>query len=39
MPVNRTVGLTLGAAVLLCSANLNLAFAKPFMIVGVDEKV
>jgi DNA-binding beta-propeller fold protein YncE len=39
MPVNRTVGLTLGAAALLCSASLNLAFAKPFMIVGIDEKV
>src|SRR6202022_3002758 len=43
MPVNRTVGLSfglsLGAAILLCSSSLNLAFAKPFMIVGNDEKV
>jgi DNA-binding beta-propeller fold protein YncE len=43
MPVNRAVGLSLGislgAAVLLCSAGLNLAHAKPFMIVGTDEKV
>ncbi len=39
MPVNRVVGLPLGAAILLCSANLNLASAKPFMIVGTDEKV
>lgn len=39
MPVSRTVGLSLGAAILLCSASLNLAHAKPFMIVGLDEKV
>src|SRR6267154_1345134 len=39
MPVNRTVGLSLGAAILLCSSSLNLAHAKPFMIVGIDEKV
>jgi DNA-binding beta-propeller fold protein YncE len=43
MPVNRVVGLSLGislgAAILLCSAGLNLAHAKPFMIVGIDEKV
>ena len=39
MPVNRTVGLCLGAAILLCSSSLNLAHAKPFMIVGNDEKV
>src|SRR5229473_1651704 len=39
MPVNRTVGLCLGAAILLCGASLNLAHAKPFMIVGNDEKV
>jgi DNA-binding beta-propeller fold protein YncE len=39
MPVTRTVGLSLGAAVLLCSASLNLAHAKPFMIVGSDEKI
>jgi DNA-binding beta-propeller fold protein YncE len=29
----------LGAAALLCSASLNFAYAKPFMIVGNDEKV
>jgi DNA-binding beta-propeller fold protein YncE len=39
MPINRAIGLTLGAAILLCSSNLNLARAKPFMIVGCDEKV
>jgi DNA-binding beta-propeller fold protein YncE len=39
MPVFRTVGLSLSAAILLCSASLNLARAKPFMIVGLDEKV
>ena len=39
MPVNRAVGLSLGAAILLCSAGLDLAHAKPFMIVGIDEKV
>ena len=39
MPFNRTVALSLGAAALLCSAGLNLAHAKPFMIVGLDQKV
>jgi DNA-binding beta-propeller fold protein YncE len=43
MPAFRTVGfsfgLSLGAAILLCNASLNLAHAKPFMIVGLDEKV
>src|SRR5229473_7166872 len=43
MPVTRTVGLclgvSLGAAILLCSSSLHLAYAKPFMIVGSDEKV
>jgi DNA-binding beta-propeller fold protein YncE len=39
MPVNRAVGLFLGAAILLCSSSLNLSFAKPFMIVGNDEKL
>jgi DNA-binding beta-propeller fold protein YncE len=29
----------LGAAILLCGCSLNLGFAKPFMIVGNDEKV
>jgi DNA-binding beta-propeller fold protein YncE len=33
------LGLFLGTAILLCSASLNLAYAKPFMIVGNDEKV
>ena len=43
MPAYRTAGLSfglsLGAAILLCSAGLNPAHAKPFMIVGLDEKV
>jgi DNA-binding beta-propeller fold protein YncE len=39
MPVTRAIGLCSGAAILLCAASLNLAFAKPFMIVGNDEKV
>jgi DNA-binding beta-propeller fold protein YncE len=39
MSVNRSVGLCLGAAILLCSSSLNLATAKPFMIVGNDEKL
>jgi hypothetical protein len=39
MSVNRAVGLSLAAAMLLCSHGLNLAHAKPFMIVGIDEKV
>jgi DNA-binding beta-propeller fold protein YncE len=39
MPVNRAIGLSLGAAILLCSSSLHLAYAKPFMIVGNDEKV
>ena len=39
MHVNRLVGLSLGAAILLCSSGLHLAHAKPLMIVGIDEKV
>src|SRR5258708_36685380 len=39
MPVHRTVGLPLAAAILLCCAGFNSAHAKPFMIVGLDEKV
>jgi DNA-binding beta-propeller fold protein YncE len=39
MPVTRTVGLSLGAAILLCSSSFNIAHAKPFMIVGIDQKV
>jgi WD40 repeat protein len=45
MPASRAVRLnlvimsvTLGAAILLASSSLNLAYAKPFMIVGLDEK-
>ncbi len=39
MSVNRSVGICLGGALLLWSSSLNLAYAKPFMIVGNDEKV
>jgi WD40 repeat protein len=39
MPVTRTVGLSLGAAILFCSSSFNIAHAKPFMIVGIDQKV
>lgn len=40
MLANRLVRLSLGAAVLLCGAGfLNAALAKPFMIVGLDEKI
>src|SRR5664280_3053725 len=39
MSGNRSISLSLGAAILLCSSSLNLAYAKPFMIVGTDEKV
>ena len=39
MSVHRAVGLCLGAAILLCSSSVNLANAKPFMIVGIDEKL
>src|ERR1700735_4559529 len=43
MPVKRSaalsLGLSLGAAILLCSSSLNRAYAAPFMIVGIDEKV
>src|SRR5271168_2997422 len=39
MTVYRAVGLCLGAALLLCGSSLlNCAYAKPFMIVGLDEK-
>ncbi len=37
--VGLSLGLTLGAAVLLCGTALSVAQAKPFMIVGLDEKV
>jgi DNA-binding beta-propeller fold protein YncE len=39
MAFNRALGIALGAAVLCCSTSLHLAHAKPFMIVGNDEKV
>jgi DNA-binding beta-propeller fold protein YncE len=38
MPASRTVLISMGAAMLLASSNLTLAHAKPFMIVGLDEK-
>jgi len=38
MPVFRTVGFALATA-MLCGAGANTAYAKPFMIVGIDEKV
>jgi DNA-binding beta-propeller fold protein YncE len=38
MPLFRTVGFAL-ATTLLCGASFNHAYAKPFMIVGIDEKV
>jgi DNA-binding beta-propeller fold protein YncE len=38
MPVFRTVGFALATA-MVCGAGLNCAYAKPFMIVGLDEKV
>jgi len=40
MTVARTVRFALGAALLLCSSSLfNPALAKPFMIIGLDEKI
>jgi hypothetical protein len=40
MTVYRAVGLSLSAALLLCGSSLcNVAVAKPFMIVGLDEKI
>jgi DNA-binding beta-propeller fold protein YncE len=38
MPVRYAAGLTLGAAILLAGFGLHAAAAKPFMIVGLDEK-
>ena len=41
MPARRAFRLnlvTVGAAILLASSSLHLAYAKPFMIVGLDEK-
>jgi DNA-binding beta-propeller fold protein YncE len=38
MPVRHAAGLTLGAAILLAGFGLHAAAAKPFMIVGLDEK-
>src|SRR5882757_10865385 len=34
-----SLGLSLGAAILLCSSSFQFAHAKPFMIVGNDEKL
>src|SRR5207248_4597628 len=39
MPFSRAVGISLGAAIFICSSTLNLASAKPFMIVGNDGNV
>src|SRR5262252_8763443 len=40
MRCNRLVRLSLGAAMLLCGSGLsNAVLAKPFMIVGLDEKI
>jgi DNA-binding beta-propeller fold protein YncE len=40
MTVHRAAGLSLSAALLFCGLSLcNVAVAKPFMIVGLDEKV
>ena len=36
--VKFSLGLSVGAAILLASSSLTLAYAKPFMIVGLDEK-
>jgi len=38
MPVRYAAGLTLGAAILFAGIGLHAAAAKPFMIVGLDEK-
>jgi DNA-binding beta-propeller fold protein YncE len=38
MPASRTFLISMGAAMLLASSSLTLAHAKPFMIVGLDEK-
>jgi DNA-binding beta-propeller fold protein YncE len=39
MPVHRTAELSLAAAIMLSCSSFNLVYAKPFMIVGLDEKV
>ncbi|HEV7634801.1 MAG TPA: YncE family protein, partial [Bradyrhizobium sp.] len=39
MPASRAPAFCLGAAILLCGSSFHLAHAKPFMIVGNDEKV
>jgi DNA-binding beta-propeller fold protein YncE len=39
MPVHRVAKQSLAAAILLCSSSLHFAYAKPFMIVGLDEKI
>jgi DNA-binding beta-propeller fold protein YncE len=38
MPASRAFGFSLGAAILLAGSSLSIAHAKPFMIVGLDEK-
>jgi len=38
MPIFRNLGFALATA-MVCGAGLNCAYAKPFMIVGLDEKV
>jgi len=37
--LGMSLGMSLGTAILICSSGLNPAHAKPFMIVGCDEKV
>src|SRR5580693_5944640 len=37
--LGMSLGMSLGTAILICSSSLNPAHAKPFMIVGCDEKV
>ncbi len=38
MPASRSFGLSVGAAILLAGSSLHFVHAKPFMIVGLDEK-
>ena len=38
MPVRKTILMCLAAAILLCGASLHPSHAKPFMIVGIDQK-
>lgn len=39
MSVNRSITFFLGAIILFCAVSLNFVHAKPFMIVGCDEKL